>query len=42
MVEYLPELAGRGLEGVTIRHLLTMSTGIRYLNAQVDLHPSTG
>jgi CubicO group peptidase (beta-lactamase class C family) len=34
VVEYLPELAGRGLDGVTIRHLLNMSTGIRYMNAQ--------
>jgi CubicO group peptidase (beta-lactamase class C family) len=33
VVEYLPELAGRGLDGVTIRHLLNMSTGIRYMNA---------
>jgi CubicO group peptidase (beta-lactamase class C family) len=32
VVEYLPELAGRGLDGVTIRHLLNMSTGIRYVN----------
>ena len=32
IVEYLPELAGRGLDGVTIRHLLNMSTGIRYVN----------
>lgn len=34
IIVYLPELDGRGLEGVTIRHLLTMSTGIRYLNTQ--------
>jgi CubicO group peptidase (beta-lactamase class C family) len=34
VIEYLPELAGRGLEGVTIRHLLNMSTGIRYENAE--------
>ena len=27
---YLPELAGRGLERVTIRHLLTMASGLRY------------
>ncbi len=32
IVAYLPELAGRGLDGVTIRHLLNMSTGIRYVN----------
>ncbi|MBN2258859.1 MAG: serine hydrolase [Anaerolineaceae bacterium] len=34
IVEYLPELDGRGLEGVTIRHLLNMSTGIRYFNEE--------
>jgi CubicO group peptidase (beta-lactamase class C family) len=32
IIEYLPELDGRGLEGITIRHLLNMSTGIRYRN----------
>ena len=32
VVVYLPELTGRGLDGVTIRHLLNMSTGIRYVN----------
>lgn len=31
MVYYLPELRGKGLDGVTIRHLLTMSSGIRYM-----------
>jgi CubicO group peptidase (beta-lactamase class C family) len=30
MVSYLPELRGRGLDGVTLRHLLSMSAGIRY------------
>jgi CubicO group peptidase (beta-lactamase class C family) len=34
IVNYLPELTGRGLEGVTIRHLLTMSSGIRYLEEE--------
>jgi CubicO group peptidase (beta-lactamase class C family) len=32
IVEYLPELAGHGLDGITIRQLLNMSTGIRYVN----------
>jgi CubicO group peptidase (beta-lactamase class C family) len=27
---YLPELRDKGLDGVTLRHLLTMSAGIRY------------
>lgn len=31
IVSYLPELRGRGLELVTIRDLLDMSTGIRYV-----------
>ena len=30
VIHYLPELAGRGLDALTIRHLLTMSTGIHY------------
>ena len=30
MIEYLPEMKGRGLDDLTIRHLLNMSTGIRY------------
>jgi CubicO group peptidase (beta-lactamase class C family) len=30
MVSYLPELRDKGLDGVTLRHLLTMSAGIRY------------
>jgi CubicO group peptidase (beta-lactamase class C family) len=30
ITDYLPELKGRGLDQVTIRDLLTMSTGIRY------------
>jgi CubicO group peptidase (beta-lactamase class C family) len=32
IIAYLPELRGRGLDGVTIRHLLTMSTGIRFVH----------
>ena len=30
MVSYLPELRGKGLDGVTLRELLTMSAGIAY------------
>jgi len=32
IVSYLPELRGKGLDRITIRHLLTMSTGIRYVH----------
>jgi CubicO group peptidase (beta-lactamase class C family) len=31
MIDYIPELKGRGFDGLTIRHLLTMSSGIQYL-----------
>jgi CubicO group peptidase (beta-lactamase class C family) len=31
MTDYLPELKGRGLDAVTIRDLLMMSSGIRYV-----------
>lgn len=31
MITYLPELSGRGLDAVTIRDLLMMSAGIRYI-----------
>jgi CubicO group peptidase (beta-lactamase class C family) len=31
IVKYLPEFKGKGLDELTIRHLLTMSSGIRYL-----------
>jgi hypothetical protein len=31
VIAYLPELRGRGFEDVTIRHLLTMSSGVRYI-----------
>ncbi|MFO1110438.1 MAG: serine hydrolase [Bradyrhizobium sp.] len=30
MVSYLPELRGKGLDGVTLQNLLTMSAGIHY------------
>jgi CubicO group peptidase (beta-lactamase class C family) len=32
VVYYLPELKGKGLDEVTIRHLLLMSSGIRYVS----------
>lgn len=31
IILYLPELRGKGVDGVTIRHLLLMSSGIRYV-----------
>ncbi len=31
MVEYLPELKGKGFDELTIRHLLNMSSGIRFV-----------
>jgi CubicO group peptidase (beta-lactamase class C family) len=33
VVQYIPELAGRGLDTLTIRNLLRMDTGIRYISA---------
>ncbi|HUE97921.1 MAG TPA: serine hydrolase [Anaerolineales bacterium] len=32
VIEYIPEIAGRGLDELTIRDLLMMNSGIRYLN----------
>mgnify|MGYP001255416241 FL=1 len=32
VIYYLPELRGKGLDGVTIRHLLLMASGIRYVS----------
>lgn len=32
VIKYVPEIKGRGLDKLTIRHLLTMSTGIRYVS----------
>lgn len=32
IIDYLPEMRGKGLDGVTIRHLLLMSSGIRYVS----------
>jgi CubicO group peptidase (beta-lactamase class C family) len=39
VVRYVPELAGRGLESVTIRHLLGMDSGFRYDGAGVGGMP---
>ncbi len=30
VIEYVPEIAGRGLDGLTIRNLIQMDSGIRY------------
>jgi CubicO group peptidase (beta-lactamase class C family) len=32
ITDYLPELRGKGLDAVTIRHLLLMSSGIKYVS----------
>ena len=32
IIDYLPELRGKGLDGVTIRHLLLMASGISYVS----------
>jgi CubicO group peptidase (beta-lactamase class C family) len=34
ITHYLPELRGKGLDAITIRHLLTMSSGIQYIEEQ--------
>lgn len=31
IVAYLPELRGRGMDGITVRHLLMMCSGLRYV-----------
>jgi CubicO group peptidase (beta-lactamase class C family) len=31
VIEYVPELKGRGLDNLTIKHLLMMSSGIKYV-----------
>jgi CubicO group peptidase (beta-lactamase class C family) len=38
ITDYLPELRGKGFDGVTIRHLLTMSSGISFTHDD-DLPP---
>ncbi len=34
IIQYIPELSGSGLDTMTIRHLLTMSSGIRYRESE--------
>jgi CubicO group peptidase (beta-lactamase class C family) len=41
IIYYLPELRDKGLDSVTIRHLLTMSTGIRFVSKN-ELSPLMG
>jgi CubicO group peptidase (beta-lactamase class C family) len=38
VVRYIPELKGTAYDGVTIRHLMTMSSGVRYKEDVVDPH----
>ncbi len=35
VVQYLPELSGKGLDNLTIKHLLTMATGIRFTHLEL-------
>jgi CubicO group peptidase (beta-lactamase class C family) len=37
VVRYIPELKGTAFDGVTIRHLMTMSSGVRYNEDVIDL-----
>jgi CubicO group peptidase (beta-lactamase class C family) len=37
VVRYIPELKGTAFDGVTIRHLMTMSSGVRYNEDIIDL-----
>jgi CubicO group peptidase (beta-lactamase class C family) len=37
VVQYIPELKGTAFDGVTIRHLMTMSSGVRYNEDVIDL-----
>jgi CubicO group peptidase (beta-lactamase class C family) len=39
VIKYLPELAGRGFDDLTIKNLLRMDTGIRYRSAEDILSP---
>ena len=38
VVLYIPELKGTAYDGVTIRHLMTMSSGVRWKEDYVDVH----
>src|SRR5215470_1072743 len=42
VVNYLPELKNRGYDAITIRHLLTMGSGIRYSEREIDFPWSDG
>ena len=35
VIRYIPELEGRGIDNLTIRHLVTMSSGIAYTEAEL-------
>ena len=37
VVRYIPELKGSAFDGVTIRHLMTMSSGVRWKEDYIDL-----
>ena len=37
VVRYIPELKGTAFDGVTIRHLMTMSSGVRWKEDYIDL-----
>jgi CubicO group peptidase (beta-lactamase class C family) len=37
VVRYIPELKGTAYDGVTIRHLMTMSSGVRWKEDYIDL-----
>jgi len=39
VIQYIPEIAGRGLDSLTIRNLLRMDTGIRYRSQDDILAP---
>ncbi|MBX3724762.1 MAG: serine hydrolase [Xanthomonadales bacterium] len=40
VVDHVPELAGRGLDGLSLRHLLTMTSGLAYVESDnpFELH----
>lgn len=38
VTRYIPELIGTGYDGVTVRHLLTMTSGVRWNEDETDPH----
>jgi len=42
IIRYLPELTHHGFDPITIRHLLTMGSGIRYSEREIDFPWSDG